>query len=380
MKLNQLLPLALLFGVILTFTSCDVLKTLQTAQQVNTGTLSVVQGDMTLPGAQKGGTVIANIPYKSVYKPNGIRYKDDVFQNVSKTTETYATGAKEFNGQSKDLVLDIYEPAGDKTTGRPCVIFVFGGGWFMKTVDGMEQFGQAFAKKGYVGVSIDYRIGFKNASAMMKCMNTYSGFHEAWYRAAQDSKAAIRYLKANADRLGIDKDKIFIGGHSAGAFTSLNAVHLDQQDVPESITSVMGGVNSIGNHQNENTNVAGSYILAGAAINTLNYIDKSTPTYLLMGTCDEFIVNGTGNVYRCASNPTIYGGQPLFDKLKSNGACVEFDVSCGGDHGFGKMTFEQMTGLVSNFTYNVLKGNCNTSKEGIPANQVKCQEKDPVCN
>ncbi len=378
--MKRVLPFILLIALILTISSCEVLQTLQTVQKVNSGTLDVLKGDMTLPGAQKGGIVAANLPYKSVYRPNGVRYKDDIFQNVQKTTETYASGAKEYNGQSKNLVLDVYQPSGDKTVGRPCVIFLFGGGWFMKTVDGMEQFGQAFAKKGYVGVSIDYRIGFKNATGMIKCMDNYSGFHEAWYRGAQDAKAAIRYIKANADRLGIDKNKIFIGGHSAGAFTSLNAVHLDDQDVPDGFINQLGNVNSVGGHQNENTTVAGAYILAGAAIGSLNYIDKSTPTYLLMGTCDEFIANGVGQVYRCASNPTIYSGQALFDKLKTNGGCVKYDVSCGGDHGFGKMTFEEMIALVTDFTFNTLKGNCQTEKRGVQAKSVKCQEKDhSVC-
>ncbi len=346
MKLQNSRNIALFIAFVFLFTGCDVLQQLQTAQQVNNGTLAVVKGDMTLPGAQKGGTAIANKPYKSVHKPNGIRYKDDIFQNVKKTTETYATGAKEFNGNSKNLVMDIYTPSGDNVNGRPCVIFLFGGGWFMKTVDGMGQFGDAFAKKGYVSVSIDYRIGFKNAVGMPKCTGNYSGFHEAWYRAAQDAKAAIRYLKANADRLGIDKNKIFIGGHSAGAFTTLNAVHLDDSDVPASLKSKLGGVNSIGGHQNENTTVAGEYILAGAAIETLDYVDKNLPTYMLLGTCDEFIANGTGKIYKCDKNPTIHAGQVLVNKLKSNGACVDYDVSCGGDHGFGGMTFEEMTGLV----------------------------------
>lgn len=379
MKFKQSIKTTLFVAFVVLFSGCDVIQQLQTAQQVNNGTLSVVKGDMTLPGAQKGGTAVKNTPYKSNYKANGNRYYDDVFQNVKKTTETYATGVKEFNGNSKDLVLDIYTPSGDNTAGRPCVVFIFGGGWFMKTLDGMSQFGESFAKKGYVSVSIDYRIGFDKAVGMLKCNSSYSGFNEAWYRGAQDAKAAIRYLKANADRLGIDKDKIFVGGHSAGAFTTLNAVHLDDSDVPASISSKLGSLNSVGSHQNENTTVAGEYILAGAAIGTLDYLDKNVPTYMILGTCDKFISDGKGNIYKCDKNPTIYAGQALYDKLKSNGACVDYDVSCGGDHdNFGNMTFEEMTGLVNNFIISTVKGTCKSSKQVIQARQAKCQ--GSVCN
>lgn len=362
------------FTAILSFSSCEVINQLIAAQGVKNGTTAVIQGDNSLPGAQKGGFAVTNAPYQATVKPNGVRYKDHIFSDVKKTHETVATGVKQFNGKTKDLMMDIYTPIGDNNTKRPAVIFIYGGGWFMKTLDGMQQFGEGFAMRGYVGVSVEYRIGFPNATGMMTCKNNYSGFNEAWYRAAQDVKAAIRYLKANADRLGIDENKIFIGGHSAGAFTTLNAVHLDDNDIPQAMVDKEGALNSIGSYPNESTTVAGEYILAGGSINTLNYVDKSIPTYIMQGTCDEFIENGAGKIYKCNTNPNIYAGQALFDKLKSNGACVEFKVSCGGDHGFGGLSMESQIAYVNDFIYDVLKGNCSTSKEVINAPKKKCDQ------
>ena len=369
------------FAIILSFSSCDVINQLIAAQGIKNGTTAVVQGDNSLPGAQKGGYAITNTPYKATAKPNGVRYKDHIFQDVKKSHVTYATNVKQYNGQTKDLMMDIYTPIGDNAQKRPAVIFVFGGGWFMKTLDGMQQYGEGFAMKGYVGVSVDYRLGFPNATGMATCKNNYSGFNEAWYRAAQDVQAAIRYLKANEDQLGIDENKIFIGGHSAGAFTTLNAVHLDDKDIPQALVEREGTLNSIGSYQNQSTTVAGEYILAGGAINTLNYVDKNVPTFIMQGTCDEFIENGAGKIYKCNTNPSIFAGQALNDKLKSNGACVEFKVVCGGDHGFGKLSMESQVAYVSSFIYDVLKGNCKTSKTGINAPNKKCEQGDPsVCN
>ncbi|MCP4121646.1 MAG: alpha/beta hydrolase [Bacteroidetes bacterium] len=373
----------MLSAMLVVFPGCDVLKTLSTVQQVQQGKVSIVKGDDNLPGAQKGGISLNNEPFKENHKPGGTKYKDPIYTNIKKTSETYATNVKQFNGVAKNLVMDLYTPVDNREMKKPVVIYLFGGGWFMKQIGGMDQFGKSFAMKGYLGVTIDYRIGFQNASGMLTCKTEFSGFDEAVYRAAQDAKAAIRYLKANADRLGIDKNKIFIGGHSAGAFTSLNAVQLDDRDVPQSIRAKLGDVNSVGGHQNESTTVAGNFVLAGGTTHTLDYIDKKVPTYIMQGTCDDILPDGYGKVYHCqqAVYPSVYTGAPLYNKYKSIGACVHYDVSCGGDHEFGNLGWFMQAALVGEFVYNILGGSCKTNKRGIPAPTKGCPKTDAsVCN
>jgi acetyl esterase/lipase len=365
---------------------CDVIKELskvKTAAQIQKG-VSKVEGDNSLPGAQKGGVVLVNEGYKVTdVKPNGVRYRDVVFTGVKKNTEVYVRGAKQFNGTPTDLVMDIYTPAGDVETDRPCVIFVFGGGWFMKTVDGMDHFGHQFAQRGYVGVSIDYRYGFPKATTMASCKTEWSGFDEAWYRAAQDAKAAIRYLKANADRIGLNKDKIFIGGHSAGAFTALNAVQLDDEDVSAELRTQLGGLNEHGDHRNESTQVMGNYVLAGGTIHTLNYVDKPVPTYLMNGTCDEILPFGAGKAYHCKNSqkhPMMFTGQKLYEKYRNIGACIHYDVSCRGGHEIGGYGWKITAALVADFVWKTLINQCKTDKRGIEAKQAKCQKTDvSVC-
>ena len=385
MKFKKHRLLAIFIPAFLLFSGCDVIKEInkiKTAAQIQKG-VSKVEGDNSLPGAQKGGVVIVNEDYKIDVKTNGKRYLDCIFGQINKTSEVYSHGAKQFDGTSTNLLMDIYTPAGDNVKGRPCVIFVFGGGWFMKTVDGMDHFGHQFAQKGYVGVSIDYRYGFPKATTMAMCKTEWSGFDEAVYRAAQDAKAAIRYLKANADRLGIDKNKIFIGGHSAGAFTSLNAVQLDDVDVPAVLKNKLGGVNATGAHQNESTTVMGNFVLAGGTVNTMNYIDKKVPTYIMMGTCDELLPFGKGKAFHCDNSPKhpiMYTGPELFNKYKSIGACVHYDVSCRGGHEIGGHGWKITAAIVSSFVWATLNNNCKTAKRGIEAKQAKCKKTDlSVC-
>lgn len=386
MHYKTLRSICLLVAVSFFFSGCEILNELQKlkqAAQIKSG-IAVIEGtDKSLTGAQKGGIVVEG-KYKlsTAVKPGGKRYQDYVFPNIQKTTETYAKAAKQYNGQPKDLLMDIYMPKGDNVQGRPCVIFVFGGGWFMKTVDGMDDFGYNFARKGFVGVSIDYRIGFPKGTSMITCTEGFSGFDDAWYRAAQDAKAAIRYVKANADRLGIDKNKIFIGGHSAGGFTALNAVQLDDRDVPQDLIAAHGGVNAVGDHQNETTDVMGNYVLAAGALYSTEFIDKPVPTYLFMGTCDALLPTGTGKIFKCnkAAWPIAHTGPVLYKKYKSIGACVHHDVSCKGGHGFGGIGWEAISALASGFIYQTLIGNCKTAERAISVKSQKCQTANsPVC-
>ena len=92
------------------------------------------------------------------------------------------------------------------------------------------------AQKGYVVALIDYRLGFPEGNLFVLCQGDFmKGFYEASLRATQDARSAIRYIKANAERLGIDPNKIFISGNSAGAITALNTVFLDDKDIPATI-------------------------------------------------------------------------------------------------------------------------------------------------
>jgi len=66
---------------------------------------------------------------------------------------------------------------------------------------------RALGKLGYTNVSANYRL-------------TRQG---TWPAQVHDTKAAIRWVRANAAKIGIDPDKIAIAGYSAGWLLSLLA-------------------------------------------------------------------------------------------------------------------------------------------------------------
>ncbi len=83
----------------------------------------------------------------------------------------------------------------------PVVAFIHGGGWRNGDKTGGRRRVASYVTSGqFVGVSIGYRL---------------SG-EATWPAQIHDCKAAIRWLKANADSLGIDPDRIGVWGSSAG--------------------------------------------------------------------------------------------------------------------------------------------------------------------
>ncbi|WP_189621799.1 alpha/beta hydrolase [Novosphingobium colocasiae] len=106
----------------------------------------------------------------------------------------------------RPLLLDLYRGAGSGP--RPLVIYVHGGGWMIGHRRAPMIRNQDFTKvladlsaRGYVVASISYRFS-----------------KEAPFPAAQDDvRTAIRFLRANANKYGIDTSRVGIWGASAGA-------------------------------------------------------------------------------------------------------------------------------------------------------------------
>jgi acetyl esterase/lipase len=102
--------------------------------------------------------------------------------------------------------VDVYQPLFRESKDKlPLLIFIHGGGWRSGSKDTGVRHLSAYVSSGnYVGASIGYRL---------------SG-EAQWPSQIHDCKAAIRYLKANAETLGFDIEKIAVFGTSAGGHLS----------------------------------------------------------------------------------------------------------------------------------------------------------------
>ena len=102
-----------------------------------------------------------------------------------------------------DLSMQLYYPPDWKAADRrPVIVFFFGGGWKNGTHTQFMPQAQYFALRGLVCACADYRIESKHKTTPDACV--------------EDAKAAVRWLRANASRLGIDPDQLIASGGSAG--------------------------------------------------------------------------------------------------------------------------------------------------------------------
>lgn len=127
---------------------------------------------------------------------------------------------------SDTLRLDRYE-CDNKITNKPCVIFVFGGGFYTgaRDVERNVEYMKRLAESGYVAVAIDYRLGFKDIKA--KPVNSKKGmidlFGNTIKMAVEDLFDATTFVYSHANEWNIDKDLIIANGSSSGAITVLQA-------------------------------------------------------------------------------------------------------------------------------------------------------------
>lgn len=159
-----------------------------------------------------------------------------------------ATG---YCGQNQNLQLDIYRPAGDGNPLRPAIVLIHGGAFLNgdKGSYDMAAAATAFAARGYLAVSINYRLGFHKSvfhtpgaqgcalvGGLAGVQNAQCLYAEqleverALYRAVQDARGAIRFVKSQID--SVDAANVFIGGGSAGGFVAMAAAYMDEEETP----------------------------------------------------------------------------------------------------------------------------------------------------
>lgn len=119
-----------------------------------------------------------------------------------------------------DLMIYRFQPAGHDATRvkRPAVVFFFGGGWNGGTVRQFEQQARYLAGRGLVTFVADYRVKSRQGTGPDACV--------------ADGKSAVRWIRANASRLGVDPNRIAAGGGSAGGHVAAAAGICDGLDDP----------------------------------------------------------------------------------------------------------------------------------------------------
>ena len=274
------------------------------------------------------------------------------------------TYAQYFTWPESRLQMDIFSPA---VKGKvPAVIFVPGGWWITGPKVAGTQICYQLAQAGFVAASIEYRT--------IVAAN--------YIEIIGDVKAAVRYLRANADKFNIDKNKIGVIGMSAGGYLATmvgvtsGVKKFDFGDNLEQSSRVQAVVDIFG--PTDLTKVADDYPKAtqemynspaappalfvngapcykdrkgGSLLDTpetardsnpITYIDKNTPPFLIMhGNADKTISPSQSKI--------------LYDALIKNGVDANYYIINGADHYAAYFYQPKAFGIIVDFLNRVLK-------------------------
>lgn len=137
----------------------------------------------------------------------------------------------EATGQTLSLITP-WKPEGAASVARPLIVFLQGSGWTSPDLDYEIPQLSRYAQKGYAVATLSHRDSTKG--------NPFPAY-------LQDTKTAIRFLRANAERFDIDPERVAMFGTSSGGNTAL-LVGLTADDPryrTEEYAGYSDGVNSV---------------------------------------------------------------------------------------------------------------------------------------
>jgi acetyl esterase len=186
-----------------------------------------------------------------------------------------------------DLTLTAYYPPDWQAEKKlPAIVFFFGGGWNGGKVTQFETQSKHLASRGMVAFCADYRVKSRHGVKPDACV--------------EDAKSAIRWVRQNAAKLGVDPQRIVAAGGSAGghiaACTGL-CPGLDAADEDHKVSSKPNAMVLFNPVLNFNAptlteRIGNDEKLAKAISPTQHLAADSPPTILFFGKDDKLLAHG----------------------------------------------------------------------------------------
>ena len=219
------------------------------------------------------------------------------------------------------LYLDKYDLVREET--RPCVIFVFGGGFVsgVRDADFYVPYYHFLVNAGFSVAAIDYRLNLKNfeAEKELKTKDFLNIFKQTIFMAVEDLYDATNYILENATTWNIDKNAIVVSGSSAGGITVLQAEYerCNRTEIAQRLPSDFG--------------YAGVISFAGAIFNNqghLKWNGTPAPTQLFHGDADKNVPFGKKKIFKWG----FFGSEYIAQKYDKNKFPYYLFVEENADH------------------------------------------------
>ena len=295
----------------------------------------------------------------------GQRFKTDIFTSMDSNVNIRYGEAKNIKNEMETLMLDVFMPSADTMKKRPLIVFIHGGGFQNgnRKVSITQRTVRQFVPKGYVVSCISYRLGIEDPKSN-------KDYAEAMYRAQQDARTAIRFLKANATRWNIDTAQVFVCGTSAGAMTSLALAYMDEQEVPKEVNINKWGPLE-GNNENNaySSKVKAVMNLWGSMIDYRWINQGDVPLYNTAGTEDKTVPYDSSFSYHNFK----YGPYILYQHCLATGIPTSWRAFYGVGHTLDskKPMLDSCFSEMSDWLFTQMKSNSPLNRRSIKRNKAR---------
>jgi acetyl esterase/lipase len=229
-------------------------------------------------------------------------------------------------GGDEELKLNLGRPK-EQSGPTACIVVIHGGGWAAGNKNAHDPQVYDIARKGYVAATVGYRFAPKHQFPAQ----------------IEDVKCAIRFLRANAEKYGIDKDRIGAVGFSAGAHLSMLLGTMDKEDGCEgeggnpdqsskvnAVVAWFGPTDLTTPDWPDRSGKLVAQLCGGTKQEKLDVYKKASPlTYVNAGDAPTLLIQGTKDGLVPWTQATY-----MADALTKAGVVGRVDLILGANHGW----------------------------------------------
>lgn len=244
------------------------------------------------------------------------RYRDQITESVDVKSGIVYAEHLNVQGEKEKLALDIYSPENDSEKKR-CAILLFHGGSFRNgSRETYYKMAAELAKRGYVVIPVDYRLRD----------NPQEDYNGTIRDAVEDGAAAVQWTAIHATEYGIDSQKIFVGGDSAGGYLALALAYTKNYDTTKyKLPHIPGVIDMYGG----NINIPEGKILP--------------PAIIIHGDKDPLV--------------PYESSVSLCERLKKAGIYYDFFTMTGEGHAYRNKYFNEIITRIASFALTVMDKN-----------------------
>lgn len=224
-------------------------------------------------------------------------------------------------------LMDIVRPA-DAGAAHPAVVLIHGGGFRAGSRSSYMSLAIKLAQHGYVAATVDYRLSPQNR----------------YPAAVEDVKAAVRFLRANAKKYGVDGEHVGALGGSAGAHLALmlgltagvkelegGGPNQEQSNAVQCVVDEYGPTDFTQSYAKsvDAAEVLPMWFGADLVHDRLVHIKASPLNWVTPNAAPTLAIHGTADRY-VAYEQSLW----LIERMVAAGVPAELETITGSDHGF----------------------------------------------